>query len=147
MGEALQLTNILLDWPTDVRRGRCHVPADWLAATGLSPGDADRPGAAGGGRALSRRLEALARAALSRVPDYLDLVSPRARALPAVLLLPALWALASLEHARRDPEFPRGRRRPVCRARGCGARRPPGCSGTAVPRGATARRRSRRLGA
>ncbi|HEV2106409.1 MAG TPA: squalene/phytoene synthase family protein, partial [Candidatus Eisenbacteria bacterium] len=26
VGEALQLTNIVLDWPADVRRGRCHVP-------------------------------------------------------------------------------------------------------------------------
>src|SRR4029077_7187245 len=35
VGEALQLTNILLDWPTDVRRGRCYLPATWLAEYGL----------------------------------------------------------------------------------------------------------------
>src|SRR5262249_43547304 len=32
VGEALQLTNIVLDWPVDLRRGRCYVPATWLAA-------------------------------------------------------------------------------------------------------------------
>src|SRR5437899_1676699 len=37
VGEALQLTNILLDWPADLRRGRCHVPARWLAELGVGP--------------------------------------------------------------------------------------------------------------
>src|SRR5207245_1910292 len=39
VGEALQLTNIILDWPVDLRRGRCHVPGAWLRELGLTPVD------------------------------------------------------------------------------------------------------------
>lgn len=116
VGEALQLTNILLDWPDDVPNGRCYVPADWLAAEGLVP--AQLTGRVGPAvDRLSWRLESLARAALARVPDYLDLVPPRAVRYRLFVLLPALWALASLEHARRDPGFPHGRRPRLPRAR------------------------------
>ena len=67
-----------------------------------------RPGVA----ALERRLEAQARTALARVPDYLDTLPPLALRYRLFALLPALWGLASLEHARTDPEFPWGARRP-----------------------------------
>jgi len=111
VGEALQLTNILLDWPADLRRGRCYLPAAWLAGQGLAPGDL--VGSAGPGvTALERRLEALARGALARVPDYLDTLPTRALRFRLFTLLPALWGLASLEHARTDPAFPWGARRP-----------------------------------
>jgi farnesyl-diphosphate farnesyltransferase len=111
VGQALQLTNILLDWPVDVRRGRCYVPAEWLAAHGLGAADlvdASRPGVS----ALARRLEDLARAALARVPDYLDTIPARHVRYRLFCLWPALWALGSLRQARRDPEFPWGARRP-----------------------------------
>lgn len=111
VGEALQLTNILLDWPRDLRRGRCYLPAEWLAEAGVTPAELvqrDRPEV----RALSARLEALARAALARVPDYLERVPARALRYRVFCLWPALWALASLRHARRDPDFPWGARRP-----------------------------------
>jgi farnesyl-diphosphate farnesyltransferase len=111
VGEALQLTNILLDWPADVARGRCYLPLAWLAEYGLEPrgliGRTD-PGAA----ALARRLDAKARVALSRVPDYLDTIPPGALRYRLFVLLPALWARASLAHAWSDPEFPWGGRRP-----------------------------------
>lgn len=111
VGEALQLTNILLDWPVDLRRGRCHLPAEWLAAHGLAPGDltgADRPGV----RAMAARLESLARAALARVPDYLALFPGRMVRYRLFCTWPALWAAGSLRATRRDPEFPWGPRRP-----------------------------------
>ena len=38
-GKALQLTNVLRDIPRDLRAGRCYLPADELAAAGLSPND------------------------------------------------------------------------------------------------------------
>jgi farnesyl-diphosphate farnesyltransferase len=111
VGEALQLTNILLDWPADVRRGRCYLPAEWLAEQRLAPRDlvgSARPATA----ALARRLEDRARAALCRVPDYLDTIPPQALRYRLFTLWPALWALASLERAHSDPDFPWGERRP-----------------------------------
>ncbi len=111
VGEALQLTNILLDWPLDVRRGRCYVPGDWLAAASLTPADLvgrERPEI----RPIESRLESLARRALARVPEYLELVPRRAPRYRLFVLLPALWALRSVEKAARDPEFPWGARRP-----------------------------------
>ena len=36
-GKGLQLINILRDLPRDLRRGRCYLPADELAAAGLVP--------------------------------------------------------------------------------------------------------------
>jgi len=111
VGQALQLTNILLDWPRDVRRGRCYVPESWLAEAGITPRDlVDRAGP--GTIAVARRLEEKARAALARVPAYLELIPLGHVRYRLFCLWPALWALASLRHARRDPEFPWGPRRP-----------------------------------
>jgi len=111
VGRALQLTNILLDWPQDVRRGRCYLPASWLAEHGLAAADlvgSDRPAV----RALAERLAARARDALARVPDYLDLIPARQVRYRLFCLWPALWARASLRVAMADPEFPWGPRRP-----------------------------------
>lgn len=118
VGQALQLTNILLDWPNDIRRGRCYVPAEWLAPLGLAPRDLVADGARTSSdrieavRSVALRLELKARAALARVPDYLDLIPIRRVRYRLFCLWPALWALGSLNHARRDPEFPWGPRRP-----------------------------------
>ena len=110
VGEALQLTNILLDWPVDIRAGRCHVPASWLARHGLTIrqllGHSDRA------RELSLRLAGLAHDALDRVPDYLDTIPTREHRYRLFCLLPALWARASLRLAMREPEFHSIPRRP-----------------------------------
>jgi farnesyl-diphosphate farnesyltransferase len=110
VGEALQLTNILLDWPVDIRAGRCHVPASWLARHGLTVrqllGDSDRA------RELSLRLAGLANDALDRVPDYLETVPTREHRYRLFCLLPALWARASLRLAMSEPAFHSKARRP-----------------------------------
>ena len=111
VGRSLQLTNILLDWPHDVRRGRCYVPGSWLAERGLRPADlvgAPRPELA----ELEGRLERLARGALARVPDYLARIARREARYRLFVLLPALWALRSIERAQREPAFPWGEVRP-----------------------------------
>jgi len=110
VGEALQLTNILLDWPVDIRAGRCHVPATWLARHGLAP--RDLLGRSAGARELSLRLAGLAHAALDRVPDYLDTIPTREHRYRLFCLLPALWARASLRQALAEPEFHAIARRP-----------------------------------
>jgi len=42
-GKGLQLVNILRDLPADLRKGRCYLPTDSLAAMGLSPPGLLRP--------------------------------------------------------------------------------------------------------
>jgi len=42
-GKGLQLFNILRDMPADLAKGRCYIPAEKLAAIGLSPEDLLRP--------------------------------------------------------------------------------------------------------
>lgn len=42
-GKALQLTNVLRDVPKDLRIGRCYLPAEELAASGLEPQDLLEP--------------------------------------------------------------------------------------------------------
>jgi farnesyl-diphosphate farnesyltransferase len=111
VGEALQLTNIYLDWPSDIRRGRCYLPAAWLDELHLSPGDLagrERDEV----RRLARRLESMALAALARVPDYLELIPARCLRYRLFCLWPSVWAVDSLRRTRRTPEFPWGTERP-----------------------------------
>lgn len=42
-GKGLQLVNVLRDVPVDLRTARCYLPADGLAAIGLSPADLLKP--------------------------------------------------------------------------------------------------------
>ncbi len=105
VGEALQLTNILLDWPVDVRRSRCYVPASWLAEAHLSAADLvdrDTPQV----RAVAARLAALAHDALDGVADYLEAIPHRHLRYRLFCLLPAVWARRSLQLAERTPGFP-----------------------------------------
>ena len=110
VGEALQLTNILLDWPVDIRAGRCHVPASWLSRHGLTI--RQLLSAAPGARELSLRLASLANDALDRVPDYLDTIPTREHRYRLFCLLPALWARASLRLAMSEQKFHSQVRRP-----------------------------------
>ncbi len=110
VGEALQLTNIALDLSGDVRRGRCYVPAAWLAARGLAVHDL-----AGGTdprvREVAGQLAVRAHAALDQVADYMDTVPARHVRYRLFCLWPALWARASLRLVERDPGWPAAERR------------------------------------
>src|SRR5207253_2674090 len=55
-GKALQMTNVLRDIPSDLRHGRCYLPAADLGALGLVPKDLLEPGAGARVRPLYRRL-------------------------------------------------------------------------------------------
>ncbi len=59
-GKALQMTNVLRDIPSDLRHGRCYLPAADLGALGLVPKDLLEPGAGARVRPLYRRLLATA---------------------------------------------------------------------------------------
>ena len=103
VGQALQLTNILLDWPVDLRGGRCHVPRTWLTRHALSPRDLISPSSEA--RELSLRLAGLAHAALDRVPDYMDTLPTSEHRYRLFCLLPTLWARSSLDLAMSRPDF------------------------------------------
>jgi farnesyl-diphosphate farnesyltransferase len=60
LGKALQLTNILRDVPSDLRHGRCYLPARELAVIGLRPPDLLDPQAARRARPLVRALLTIA---------------------------------------------------------------------------------------
>lgn len=111
VGEALQLTNILLDWPSDLARGRCHLPASWLATHAIGPEELLTTGQMVA-RELALRLGGLADAALDEVADYLDLIPAAHVRYRLFVLWPALWARASLRVALADPRFPAGGSRP-----------------------------------
>jgi farnesyl-diphosphate farnesyltransferase len=55
-GQALQMTNVLRDVSSDLRLGRCYVPAEALAALGLRPADLLDPAGAVRARPLVRGL-------------------------------------------------------------------------------------------
>ena len=63
-GKGLQLVNILRDLPTDLRQGRCYLPAERLAALGLKPADLLDP-------ACEARLRPLYDACLDRAGAHL----------------------------------------------------------------------------
>jgi farnesyl-diphosphate farnesyltransferase len=63
-GKGLQLVNVLRDLPSDLRQGRCYLPADGLAASGLAPGDLLEP-------ANEQRLRPLFNVWLDRAAEHL----------------------------------------------------------------------------
>lgn len=82
LGVAMQLTNILRDMGEDARRGRCYLPADELAAHGLTPGDVlAGPAVVGhpGWKPLLRFQIARARALYDGAAPGIALLAPDAR--------------------------------------------------------------------
>ena len=104
-GKALQLTNVLRDVPADLRAGRCYLPADWLAAEGLTPADLLDPANADVARpVLARGI----RAALERyrdAEDYALAIPRRCVRLRLAVLWPALMGLATLALIARNPHW------------------------------------------
>jgi len=60
LGLAFQLANIARDIAEDAAGGRCYLPADWLAETGIDPADIMAPGSREALAALARRTASLA---------------------------------------------------------------------------------------
>jgi farnesyl-diphosphate farnesyltransferase len=57
-GKALQMTNVLRDVPSDLRQGRCYLPARELDALGLAPADLLEPAKSSRAAPLLARLVA-----------------------------------------------------------------------------------------
>jgi farnesyl-diphosphate farnesyltransferase len=116
-GKALQLTNVLRDVPSDLRQGRCYLPARGLAALGLSPKDLLEPSGTLRARPLLDRLLAVALGHYDAAWEY-TLAIPRAEwrmrlacAWPLFIGLATLGAVAAHPNplaAARPIKIPRG---------------------------------------
>jgi farnesyl-diphosphate farnesyltransferase len=73
-GKGLQLVNILRDFPADLRKGRCYLPADKLAEAGLQPADLLAAAAEAKVRPLYHRYLDLAAAHLAAGWQYTNLI-------------------------------------------------------------------------
>ena len=69
-GKGLQMVNILRDLPADLRKGRCYLPSQQLAAAGLKPADLLDPANEAALRPVYNRLLTVAREHLSAGWDY-----------------------------------------------------------------------------
>ena len=93
LGQGLQLVNILRDLPRDLAAGRCYLPAEDLAAAGLTTGDLRREPARA--RPILARWRVAAVEHLDAGWRYVQAV--RASKLRYAVALPALLAVRTLE--------------------------------------------------
>lgn len=101
-GKGLQYVNILRDLPKDLRQGRCYLPADKLAAAGLTPADLLQPANEPRLRPLYHRYLDLATEHLAAGWDYtnaLPRAQVRVRLACAWPILIGVQTLASLRRA------------------------------------------------
>jgi farnesyl-diphosphate farnesyltransferase len=100
-GKGLQLVNILRDLPADLRKGRCYLPADKLAAIGLQPADLLQIGNESRFRPLYEHYLDLAEAHLAAGWDYTNTI-PRSQVRVRLgCAWPVLIGLETIKRLRR----------------------------------------------
>ena len=104
-GKALQLTNVLRDTPRDLRKGRCYLPADELAALGLAPSDLLRPESSERAWPVAASLVRLALEHYAAAESYILAIPRRALRLRLAALWPALIGLRTLEALARNSRW------------------------------------------
>ncbi len=104
-GKALQLTNVLRDAPRDLRKGRCYLPADELAAVGLAPSDLLRPERSECAWPVAASLVRLALEHYAAAESYILAIPRRALRLRLAALWPALIGLRTLEALARNSRW------------------------------------------
>ena len=88
-GKALQMTNVLRDVPSDLRSGRCYLPARELDAIGLGPADLLEPSKSARARPLLARL-------IARTVEHYDIAWRYTLAIPRLewrMRLACAWPL------------------------------------------------------
>jgi farnesyl-diphosphate farnesyltransferase len=95
-GKGLQMTNLLKDLAVDLARGRCYLPADQLAAAGLTPADLAHPDTLPRLRPVLHRLIGLALEHLDEGWRYIEELPVRPIRLRLACLWPHLLALKTL---------------------------------------------------
>ena len=104
-GKALQLTNVLRDAPRDLRKGRCYLPADELAALGVAPSDLLRTERSEGAWPAAASLVRLALEHYAAAESYILAIPRRALRLRLAALWPALIGLRTLEALARNSRW------------------------------------------
>ena len=111
-GKALQMTNILRDVPSDLARGRCYLPSEWLDDLGLAPQDLlDAANSSAARPALVRGME-MALGHFTAAEQYVSAIPRRCFRLRLAAIWPLLMGLATLEKVARTPGWLDSRRRP-----------------------------------
>jgi farnesyl-diphosphate farnesyltransferase len=102
-GKGLQLVNILRDLPTDLRQGRCYLPANELNQLGIAPQDLLDPRTESTFRPLFNRYLDLADAHLTAARTYVNHVPWRCVRVRLACAWPVLLGAKTLELLRRSP--------------------------------------------
>jgi farnesyl-diphosphate farnesyltransferase len=114
-GKGLQLVNILRDLPSDLRQGRCYLPAEGLAACGLSPGDLLQPASHSRLRPLYDNLLDRAQAHLLAGWDYTNALPRRSVRVRLACAWPILIGLKTIRLLRCGNPLDSARRIKVSR--------------------------------
>ncbi|HOX55380.1 MAG TPA: phytoene/squalene synthase family protein [Candidatus Paceibacterota bacterium] len=101
-GKGLQLVNILRDVAADLRQGRCYIPAEKLAVSGLKPGDLLLPESEPRFRPLYHEYLARADAHLRAGWDYIHALPRRCVRVRLACAWPILIGRETLERLRDD---------------------------------------------
>lgn len=115
-GKGLQLVNILRDLPADLRKGRCYLPADSLAAIGVQPGDLLSAANEARFRPLYERYLALAESHLAAGWNYTNTIPRSQVRLRLACAWPILIGLRTIERLRVENILIPERRMKVSRA-------------------------------
>lgn len=99
-GKGLQLVNILRDLPADLRKGRCYLPAQSLAAIGMQPEDLLAEANEARFRPLYHRYLALAESHLAAGWHYTNTIPQRHMRLRLACAWPILIGLKTIEQLR-----------------------------------------------
>ena len=104
-GKALQMTNVLRDVPRDLRMGRCYLPADLLAAAGLTPDDLLDSENEDRARPVFAELVRTALGHFDAAEDYLLAIPRRSVRMRLACLWPLLLGLATLARVVRSGKW------------------------------------------
>jgi farnesyl-diphosphate farnesyltransferase len=104
-GKGLQLTNVLRDTATDLRRGRCYIPEELLAEAGLTPRDLLDPGALPKFRPVLTQLLRIAVDHLDQGWLYTMAIPCREVRLRLACAWPILFALKTLQRVSVSPDL------------------------------------------
>ena len=109
-GKGLQLVNILRDLPADLRKGRCYLPADKLAAVNLLPADLLHPASEVQLRPLYDRYLDFAEAYLAAGWSYTNTIPRRQVRVRLGCAWPILIGLETIKRLRANSVLdPNGR--------------------------------------